>query len=107
MPISNQLRDTTLAGVPPLELSFAQTRRRLAAALTRWQCSATPQGSEAQWEELLRAVALERQPRRRRRPSEPHAKRHVWESFPPLRGSRAAARQRLAAAALGDANMKS
>ena len=27
----------TLAGVPPLELSFAQTRRRLAMALTRWQ----------------------------------------------------------------------
>ena len=47
----------TLAVVPPLELSFAQTR---------WQCRATPQGSEAQWEELLQAVARERQPRRRR-----------------------------------------
>ena len=85
-----------LAGVSPLELSFARARRRICAALEVWQAEADPARRAARWERLLKSVAAARQARRRRpRPSEPRAKRQVRETFPPLRGSRAAARQEL------------
>jgi hypothetical protein len=92
-----------LAGVSPLELSFARARRRISAALEQWQREADPARRAARWQRLLKSVAAARRARRRRpRPSEPRAKRHVRETFPPLRGSRAAARQELA-----EANLKS
>jgi hypothetical protein len=85
------------AGVSPLQLSFAQARRLVTAAVRDWQRGGPPGPQVAQWHRLLEAVGAARLPRRRQpRPSEPRAKYHVRESFPPLRGSRQAARLQLA-----------
>jgi len=79
---------------PPLTLSFSACRRRLECWLEDF--GATPKRAEATWENLLRQLHLCRLPQRRKaRPSEPRAQRHLWQSFPPLRGSRAAARRKL------------
>jgi hypothetical protein len=79
--------------IPCSKLSFSATRRLLLGWLTDWSKSADTAES---WTELLQAVSELAQPGRTNpRPNEPRLKRHVRESFPPLRGSRAAARKKL------------
>ena len=79
------------ANTQPLTLCFSACRRRLECWLgdfgvSRGRACAT-------WENLLEQIAHCSLPKRRKaRPPEPRAKRHIWQSFPPLRGSRAAAR---------------
>lgn len=82
------------AGVPALRLSFSGCRRRLEDWLREF--GADRERACAKWEGLLVRMGTCRLPRRRNpRPSEPRAKRHLRESFPPLVGSRAAARRKL------------
>jgi len=81
-------------GIEPLTLSFSACRRRL----ERWlrDLGRGQAGIEAGWETMLDQISQCQLARRRRpRPSEPRAQRYVRESFPPLVGSRAAARQKL------------
>jgi hypothetical protein len=79
--------------VPLNQLSFSATRRLLLYWLIDWGADAAHLDS---WQALLDQVAGVRQPTRSRaRPSEPRRKRHIRETFPPLRGSRAAARKQL------------
>jgi hypothetical protein len=86
----------TVADTPPLRLSFAQSRRLLCEYLRTWPPPAIPAARLTCWERLLADVAATRPPRRKKpRPSEPRAIRHVPKTFPPLRGSRAAARRQL------------
>jgi len=84
------------AAVAPLPLSFAQSRRLVRETLRAWQRTAEPAVRQALWEQLLADVAATR-PRRRQKPqpNEPRRKRAVPETFPPLRGTRAAARRQL------------
>lgn len=82
--------------VAPLTLSFAQSRRLVRATLCAWQ--RTPEWTARLWlwQQLLADVAAARHPKRKQpRPAEPRRKRAVPEPFPPLRGSRAAARRQL------------
>ena len=80
----------------PLGLSFAQTRRLLGHTLRGWQYTG-PGERLGLWERLLADVAATVPPRRRKpRPAEPRRQRPVPRAFPVLRGSRAAARARLA-----------
>ena len=74
----------------PRQLSFCATRR----ALVRWLWTAdTWDRLDSTWEALLTLVGQFKQPTRRKPcPSEPRAKRHKRETFPPLRGSRSIAR---------------
>lgn len=75
------------------QLSFSATRRLLLYWLSDWSAGLAHLDG---WQALLDQVASARQPTRRRaRPSEPRRKRHIRETFPPLRGSRAAARKQL------------
>ena len=81
--------------IPILRLSFSATRR----CLFTWLHSNfnDPKNSYQRWVTLLKLVAKCRLPLRLKpRPPEPRAKRHVRESFPPLRGDRQAARAKLA-----------
>lgn len=78
----------------PLTLSFAAVRRRLEA----WLCRPTQTKGLAlkQWAELLECLSCCTLPHRRKpRPSEPHAQRHLRQPYPPLIGTRAAARRRI------------
>lgn len=82
------------AQIPPLNLSFSACRRRLERWLQDLGSRQPP--TCAQWEKLLDQLGRCRLPKRRKaRPAEPRAQRQVWRSFPPLRGSRAAARRKL------------
>ena len=82
------------AEVQPLSLSFSACRRRLEGWLRDW--GADRKRACASWKRLLVRMGKCRLPRRRKpRPSEPRAQRHLRESFPPLVGSRAAARRKL------------
>ena len=84
------------AGVSPLALSFAQTRRLVLALVRDWQRGGQERTRPERWAQLLEDVAATAPPPRRKpRPTEPRAKSHVREMFPPLRGTRAAARSRL------------
>jgi len=80
-------------GIQPNQLSFSATRR----LLVQWLITArTWDRLAASWDALLKRVAQIRQPTRSKpRPSEPRAKRHKRETFPPLRGSRQVARKNL------------
>jgi hypothetical protein len=79
--------------LPLDQLSFSATRRLLLYWLIDWSADAAHLDS---WQALLEQVASAHQPSRRHaRPSEPRRKRHIRETFPPLRGSRAAARKQL------------
>jgi putative transposase len=80
-------------GLPLTGLSFSATRR----LLVRWlQGAHTRDSLSLSFEQLLNWVAQIRQPARATpRPSEPRAKRHKRETFPPLRGSRLLARKNL------------
>jgi hypothetical protein len=84
------------AAVAPLALSFAQARRLVRETLRAWQRTTEPAVRRTLAEQLLEDVAATRAPRRKQpRPNEPRRKRVVPETFPPLRGSRAAARRQL------------
>lgn len=79
--------------LPLHQLSFSATRRLLLHWLVDWSAGAANLNG---WAVLLDQVASIRQPTRRQpRPSEPRRKRHIRETFPPLRGPRAAARKQL------------
>jgi len=81
-------------GIPPLTISFSDSRRRLEYWLR--DLGRTPATVQASWERTLAEISQCRLPRRRRpRPNEPRAQRHLRESFPPLVGSRAQARKKL------------
>lgn len=84
------------AAVRPLTLSFAQSRRLVRETMRAWQRLAEPAVRQALWEQLLEDVAAAGRPRRKKKqPNEPRRKRAVPEIFPPLRGTRAAARRQL------------
>ena len=89
----NLIRGTMLLaalkkGSDPLKLSFSSSRRRVVSFLLNWA-----QTKKVDWEKLLEKVGKCVLPKRKkRRPSEPRLKRHVRETFGPLRGSRDQAR---------------
>ena len=76
-------------GQQALRLSFSDARCEILRMLAA-RCD--PAEADALWDQLLYDLSkLRIASRRKRRPSEPRAKRHRRETFPPLRGSRAAA----------------
>jgi hypothetical protein len=78
----------------PLTLSFSACRRRLEAWLSHFGRTCTD--VLASWQKALAEIGRCRLPKRKRkRPSEPRAKRYVRESFPPLVGSRTQAREKI------------
>lgn len=78
--------------LPPSQLSFCSARR----LLLRYLLPLHIRLPLLPWTDLLLAVASLPLPSRSKpRPSEPRAKRHRGESFPPLRGSRLLARKQL------------
>ena len=89
-----QLSAAFLHGIAPLSLSFSAVRKRLECWL---QClAAKPQAALSKWATLLGQMGSCVLPcRRKKRPSEPRAQRHLRLSYAPLYGSRAAARRRL------------
>jgi len=81
-------------GISPLNLSFSACRRRLQWWLRDF--GRTLADVLSSWKKMLSEIAKCAHPKRRKpRPAEPRAKRHVRESFPPLVGSRSQARQKL------------
>ncbi len=89
-----QLCAALQAGLSPLSLSFSAVRRRLEDWLA--QCLRNQHPLLDSWARLLRSIARCRQPHRRKpRPSEPRAQRHIRLPYAPLYGSRAAARKNL------------
>lgn len=89
-----QLSAALLKGVSPLSLSFSRVRLRLEWWL---QALATdPQAALRKWPGLLKQMGQCALPRRRKkRPTEPRAQRHLRLPYAPLYGSRAKARQKL------------
>ena len=80
-------------GLCPLRLSFSSSRRHLELWLALWGTGA---GSASSWRHLLGLVGRACLPRRRKpRPAEPRAQRHLRQPYPPLIGSRQKARQLL------------
>lgn len=78
----------------PLSLSFSACRRRLECWLKDF--GSTKRRAYALWRQLLAKIGQCQLPKRRKaRPNEPRAQRHLRQSFPPLRGSRASARKML------------
>lgn len=78
--------------IDPLALSFSACRRRLEAWLKDF--GARKKRACTRWQQLLKRLAQCRLPKRRKtRPNEPRALRHPPKPFPPLRGTRAAARK--------------
>jgi hypothetical protein len=79
-------------------LSFSRAREVLCEALQEWgrlQETAASHNPQRWARELLEEVAAQTLPKRRRqRPSEIRRVRHRRQKFPPLKGSRAAARKR-------------
>ena len=81
-------------GISPLTLSFSSVRRRLENWLR--QFSRSQRQACAQWAKTLQAMGRCLLPRRRKpRPSEPRAQRHLRLPYLPLYGSRANARKHL------------
>jgi hypothetical protein len=75
-------------------LSFSQARRELLTRLQDWGRCLAGDDAESWARELVEEVSGHRLPKRRRpRPSEIRRVRHRRQKFPPLRGSRALARQ--------------
>jgi putative transposase len=75
-------------------LSFSRTLDFLRGWITRQSPCAS--AATTAWERLLARVAQCQHPRRKiPRPPEPRAKRYFHEIFPPLKGDRAVARQKL------------
>jgi len=81
-------------GISALVLSFSLSRRHLENWLTHYGQSR--RDANQRWEKLLRLIGRARLPQRRRsRPTEPRAQRHLRQPYPPLVGSRRKARQHL------------
>lgn len=81
-------------GIQPLTLSFSACRRRLEYWLRDF--GSTQASTQARWIRILAEMSQCLLPRRRRaRPNEPRAQRHLRESYPPLVGSRAQARRKM------------
>jgi len=84
------------AGQPVGQLSLAGAWRLVRAALGDWGCTRSRPGQRQRLAELLQDVAACRLPRRKKpRPAEPRRTWHLRETFPPMRGSQAAARRDL------------
>lgn len=82
------------ADIPVIKLSFSCAQRRVSKWLEN--LDRPPAQILQRWIKLLEQIAKCRLPRRKKpRPSEPRAKRHIRSSYPPLRGSRDAARRNL------------
>jgi hypothetical protein len=80
-------------GKTTLELSFKKSLNRFGKALEKWAS-----GREVNWDKVIDQGTKCLLPKRKKpRPAEPRKKRHIRESFPPLRGSRDEARQALRA----------
>jgi hypothetical protein len=81
-------------GISPLSLSFSSVRRRLECWLR--QFGRTKRQACAQWGKTLQELSRCLLPRRRKlRPNEPRAQRHLRLPYAPLIGSRANARRHL------------
>jgi hypothetical protein len=81
-------------GICALALSFSSSRRHLIHWLT--QFGRSRRNCEQRWEKMLRLLSRARLPQRRKcRPAEPRAQRHIRQPYPPLVGSRREARQQL------------
>lgn len=79
-------------GEPLAAMSFAKARVELGCMLMATALIA--RGSNPSWEAMLIRIASGKlSPRRKPRPPEPRLKRHRRETFPPLKGDRAAARK--------------
>jgi hypothetical protein len=80
----------------PLSLSFTSSKRRLFSRLSKW-VGQSPGNDALGWlEKTLLSIANCRLPRRKKpRPIEPRAQRHLRHPYPPLLGSRADAREKL------------
>ena len=80
-------------GICPLALSFSLSRRHLESWLARLGSSGA---CGKRWGKLLRLIGQAQLPQRRKpRPPEPRAQRHLRQPYPPLIGSRQKARQQL------------
>jgi hypothetical protein len=80
-------------GLCPLTLSFSLSRRHLQSWLALWGRGA---GRASSWDKLLALIGRSLLPRRKKaRPAEPRAQRHLRLPYPPLIGSRQKARQQL------------
>jgi hypothetical protein len=80
--------------ISPFLLSFSAARRHLELWLADF-CQGRTQSAK-HWARMLRYILKSRLPRRRKcRPSEPRAQRHLRQPYPPLLGSRRKARQQL------------
>ena len=81
-------------GISALVLSFSLSRRHLEKWLAHFGQSRRDGGK--QWEKVLRLIGQARLPQRRKsRPAEPRAQRHLRQPYPPLVGSRQKARLQL------------
>jgi len=90
-----QLCAAVQKGISPLSLSFSSVRRRLEGWLRQFGRDPKQQLC-MQWAELLEQIARCTLPGRRKpRPNEPRAQRHLRLAYLPLYGSRAVARKQL------------
>src|SRR2546422_4543045 len=81
-------------GISPLILSFSSVRRHLECWLR--QFGRAQRQARVQWTKTLQQIGQCLLPRRRKpRPDEPRAQRHLRLPYPPLYGSRANARRHL------------
>jgi hypothetical protein len=90
-----QLCAAVQKGISPLSLSFSSVRRHLEEWLHQFGRGSKRQLS-IQWPKLLEQLSRCRLPHRRKpRPNEPRAQRHLRQSYLPLHGSRSEARKHL------------
>ena len=81
-------------GISPLVLSFSASRRHVQQWLAFFGQGRAQ--SLKKWEKLLKLIGQSRLPKRRKaRPPEPRAQRHLRLPYPPLVGSRRKARQQI------------
>jgi hypothetical protein len=89
----NLIRAAMRQGLCPLRLSFSLSRRHLQSWLALWGRGA---GQASSWSKLLALIGRSLLPRRKKaRPAEPRAQRHLRQPYPPLIGSRQKARQQM------------
>ena len=90
-----QLCAAVQKGLSPLNWSFSSVRRCLEQWLREFG-RGTRHPLCSQWAKLLQQISRSGLPSRRKtRPSEPRAQRHLRQPYPPLRGTRAQARKHL------------
>lgn len=82
--------------VAPLSLSFSASRRRLQSQLKQLVELNSKDDVLARWEKMLQSIAKCKHPRRRKpRPNEPRAQRHLRQPYSSLVGPRSVARSKL------------